>query len=127
MPQPFFKSRDDEIRYLFRQALDIASFPTTYNKLYEIVASLPATRYHIDQYRALRCYRKYLSGHPYHFRSPYKARLFDALYAKVDELRPLHKDKSLSNIIMIALYTPAPCVGVHPASIRHLLNHHKHD
>ena len=76
--------RDKFLPRLLRQAKLVATYPTSMKKLYEIAANLPADKFYISDDAACEYMRKRcLHNITPQFISPYKQRLFDALYDEV--------------------------------------------
>lgn len=102
---------------LLRKAKHLATYPTTMTKLYHIVADLPTEKFYISDDAACEYMRKRLLHNikPKFF-SPYKQRLFDALYDEVIKMLQIKKyqDMGWKNTTILALGRPAPCVGLTP-------------
>ena len=60
--------------------------------------------------------RRYYNDKTKIFRSPYKQRLYDALYEKFIEIvsRPENNGRSLPELVLKVLQQPAPCLGLAP-------------
>jgi hypothetical protein len=102
---------------LIRRAKHQASYPTSANKLYHIAAELPTDKFYIGDDAACEYIRKRFlhQVHP-KFISPYKQRLFDALYDEVVKMKESEKYRSmgLKDVTLLALGHQAPCVGLTP-------------
>ena len=115
---------------LVRQAKRKATYPTSGNKLFQIAAELPTDKFYIGDDAACDYIRKRFIRkiHPV-FVSPYKQRLYDALYDEVVKMMKMEKYKNmgLKDITLLALGHQAPCVGLTPYIIRvHIWRLHKH-
>lgn len=115
--QTYLRRDKVEIPRLFVRAKEIAEYPTTTKKLFEIAAELPTDQFYIADDAAMAYIRKrILHGIRTKYTNPYKQRLFDALYEEVS--RMMKEDKyrkmGLKSTVICALSRPAPCVGLTP-------------
>ena len=102
---------------LIRQAKHQATYPTTMNVLYKIAAELPTDKFYISDDAALAYIRKrYFHKVVPRFISPFKQRLFEALYDEVTAMMACKKYREMGwkNATILALQRPAPCVGLTP-------------
>lgn len=110
---------------LLRRAKHIATYPTTSKELLKIAADLPTEKFYItDDAAFIYIYKRHLHGiHP-HFSSPYKKKLFDALYEEVLKMMKSEKysNMTLKHITLLALSHPAPCVGLRPRAIEQIVS-----
>lgn len=127
--QAFVKRNNDVIPRLLRRAKEVAEYPTTTKRLFEIVAELPTEQYFITDDAAISYIRKrFLHGVHTKYMNPYKQRLFDALYSEVERMMKDEKYKAmgLKNTVICALTHKAPCLGLTPfAAFRLYLRHQK--
>lgn len=121
---------------LIRRAKHIATYPTTMKKLYHIAAELPTDKFYISDDAAYDYIRKRLFHHiTPTFISPFKQRLFEALYEEVTKMLQYEKYQQMGwkSTTILALGRPAPCVGLTPYIIGlrlrklHRHNNHKKD
>jgi len=115
--QTYIKRDKEAIPKLFRRAKEIAEYPTTTKRLFEIVADLPTQQFYVADDAAMSYIRKrVMHGEHKKFRNPYKQRLFDALYEEVISMLKEEKYKAmgLKNTVICALSRPAPCIGLTP-------------
>lgn len=121
---------------LVRRAKHLATYPVSMNKLYHIAAELPVDKFYISDDAAYEYMRKrILSGVRPSFNSPYKQKLFDALYQEVTNMLNCEKYREMGwkHTTMLALSHPAPCVGLTPYIIgatirkRNRHNHKRHE
>lgn len=115
---------------LMRKAKHLATYPTTMSKLCRIAAELPTDRFYISDDAAFAYVRKrFYHGIEPKFISPFKQRLFEALYEEVLEMMSHEKYRKmgLKSTIILALEHKAPCVGLTPYIIGlRILNQHRH-
>lgn len=115
--QTYLKRDNEVIPELYRRAKAMAEYPTTTMRIFEIAASLPVDMFYIADDAAMSYIRTriYDKKHPT-FLSPYKQKLFDALYELVTEMmaQPYYQNLGLTSTVIIALTKPAPCVGLTP-------------
>lgn len=114
---------------LFREAKRVASWPTNTMRLCEIAANLPVREFYIAEEAALAYIRKRINtGVSPSFVTPYKQRLYDALYERVRELQQQERyaDVPLTVVVGAALASSAPCLGVTPRSLYLLITHKKY-
>ena len=120
--------RDREMLILYRKALDVVEYPTTTDKICEVVSSLPTSIYYISDTSAFRYVSQRLKGIiPRFDKSSYrKQQLYEALYEEFLRIREQYKEKSLCiyKLVDIALEQPAPCLGLSPRTIRDKLLAH---
>lgn len=119
--------------YLIRQAKLLATCPVSAKKVYQIAAELPVDRFYIGDDAACNYIRKRIYyGETPQFISPYKQKLFDALYDEVMKMRDTERygEMSLKDVTILALSHKAPCVGLTPYIIgvreRRQKRRHKH-
>ena len=105
---------------VYRRAKAVAQYPTTTKKLFEIAANLPVSQFYISDDSALlyvrnRMFRDIKPS----FMSPYKQKLFEALYDLVSTMMQDEKyaSQGLASTTIIALSRPAPCIGLTPTVI----------
>lgn len=119
---------------LIRRAKHLATYPTSAKKLYHIAAELPTDKFYISDDAACEYIRKrFFHNIQPKFISPFKQRLFDALYHEVSEMlrQEKYSKMGLKNVTILALERPAPCVGLTPYIIGlryrklHKQNNHK--
>ena len=126
--QTYLERDDVEIPRLYKRARQIATYPTTVMRLFEIAAELPVKKYYISDYAAYEYLRqRFFHNKKITFRSHYKQRLFDALYQDVKKMMEQEKYQKmgLMNTTILALGRPAPCIGLSPFVIlqRYSLKH----
>lgn len=118
---PIYVERDMVVLpRLVRQAMLVSSYPIRMPDIYLMAAELPVDKFYIGDYAACEYMRKrFLHKKIPKFVSPYKKRLFDALYDEV--IRMMHMEKykgmGLKNLTLLALDHKAPCVGLTPTII----------
>lgn len=118
--QAFLRRDTIIIPDIYRRAKSLATYPTTTENLFKIAADLSVDKYYISDDAALRYVRRrYYKGERKKFLSPFKEKLFNALYEKV--LRMMEEEKyreqGLATTIILALNTPAPCIGLSPLEL----------
>ena len=113
---------------LYRKALDVVEYPTTTDKICEVVSSLPTSCYYISDTSAFRYVSQRLKGVVPNFdKASYrKKQLYEALYDEFLRIREQYKGESLCiyKLVDIALEQPAPCLGLSPRTIRDKLSAH---
>jgi hypothetical protein len=121
-----YLTRDAQILpMLYRQACEIAEWPTTMRQLCCLAASLPTPFFCIADDAALHYVRRRLfHGVVKSFRSPFKQRLYDAFWREFHAIYLGHPDISLQDCVWRALALPAPCVGLTPWVIQFKISHH---
>ncbi len=105
---------------LIRRAKHIATYPITSRGLFKLAANLPTEKFYItDDAALLYINKRCIHGIIPHFTSPYKRKLFNALYEEVMKMKKSekYKDMGLRHITILALNHPAPCVGMRPRAI----------
>jgi len=118
---PIYVERDSVVLpRLVRQAMLASSYPIRMPDIYLAAAESPVDKFYIGDHAACDYMRKrFLHKKTPKFVSPYKKRLFDALYDEV--VRMMHceeyKGMGLKNLTLLALEHKAPCVGLTPTII----------
>ncbi|MBR5689819.1 MAG: hypothetical protein IKX17_05185 [Prevotella sp.] len=111
--------RDKEIIKLYKAAQSLAGSPTTIDRICQIAANLPATKFYISDYWAYRYVRERLNGNTKFFKDHRKRTLYNALYDTFK--RQLHRKenqgKSIESIVYISLEQPAPFIGLAPVTL----------
>jgi len=116
--------RDKAILSLYRQAMNIVEWPTDCMKICEIAANLPAPEFFISEETALVYIRdRYINNKNHRFNSPYRQRLYDALYQRFVSLRevPSNSNKDILSLVLEALQSQAPCIGITPQWIYYVI------
>ena len=120
--------RDREMLILYRKALDVVEYPTTTDKICEVVSLLPTSCYYISDTSALRYVYKRSKGIvPSFDKDSYrKQQLYEAFYNEYLQIREKYKEKSLCiyELVDLALEQPAPCLGLSPRTIRQKVSAH---
>lgn len=132
--QTYVKRDFEVLPELYRQAKRQAAYPTSTDKIFRIMASLPTDRYYICDDAALLYVRKrMLQGKVTTFRTKEKQRLYDALYREVVDMMKEEKyaQMGIAGTTICALMRPAPCVGLSPEGIgvvfHRKLRKHRHE
>lgn len=101
---------------LVRRAKRIAPYPTSMKNIYHIAAELPTDKFYIGDDAACDYIRKRIQNITPKFLSPYKQKLFEALYEEVTYMMKSEKYQKmgLKSTTLLALARPAPCVGLTP-------------
>lgn len=118
--------RDREMLILYRKALDVVEYPTTTDKICEVVSSLSTSCYYISDTSAFRYVSQRLKGIiPSFDKASYrKQQLYEALYDEFLRIREQYKEKSfcIYKLVDLAIEQPAPCLGLSPRTIRDKLS-----
>lgn len=118
--QTYVKRDYEVLPELFRRAKRQATYPTSTDKIFRIMATLPTDRYYIcDDAALLYVRQRMLQGKEPTFRTKEKQRLYDALYQEVTAMMKEEKYASMgiAGTVICALMRPAPCVGLSPEGI----------
>ena len=120
--------RDREMLILYRKALEVVEYPTTTEKICEVVSSLPTSCYYISDTSAFRYISQRLKGFmPSFDKTSYrKQQLYESLYEEFQRIREQYRGKPLCvyKLVDLALERPAPCLGLSPRTIRQKLSNH---
>jgi len=125
--------RDKEIRRLYREAQKLAGTPTTIDRICQIAANLPASKFYISDYWAFRYVKDRTNGINKVFKDRRKRTLYNALYDvfKRQQRKKENENKSIESIVNISLEQPAPFIGIAPVTlhkyIRQRLNIYQYD
>lgn len=111
--------RDKEIVALFRKAQSLAGAPATIDRICQIAANLPASKFYISDYWAYRYIRDRLNGTVKYFKDHRKQTLYNALYDnfRIQQRKKENKNKSIETVVDIALEQQAPFVGLSPVTL----------
>lgn len=127
LSQTYITRNEKVIPDLYRRAKALTEYPTTRSRLLEIAVSLPVDRFYIADDAAMFYIRNRIYNNIRQtFKTPYKQRLFDALYDEVKRMLELerYRNMSLASVIVIALSRPAPCIGLSPDALYLLYRKH---
>lgn len=120
--------RDREMLTLYRKALEVVEYPTTIDKICEVVSSLSTSCFYISDTSAFRYVSLRLKGIvPVFDKASYrKQQLYESLYEEFQVIREQYKERSLCiyKLVDLALARPAPCLGLSPRTIRQKLSAH---
>lgn len=111
--------RDKEIVTLYKKAQALAGAPATIDRICQIAANLPASKFYLSDYWAYRYIRDRLAGTTKYFKDHRKQTLYNALYDsyKRQARKRENADKSIETLVDIALEQPAPFIGLAPVTI----------
>lgn len=126
--QTYIKRDRDVLPMLYRRAKQQADYPTSVDKIFNIMSELPTDRFYIADDAALFYVRKrYFHNEEVCFRTPQKQKLFNALYDEVLLMMQEEKYKALGlqATTICALMRPAPCVGLSPVGISKIFRRRK--
>lgn len=110
--------RDKEMRKVYVKAKGLAGSPATIDRICQIAANLPTTKFYVSDYWALRYIKNRLRGTTKYFRDKRKQTLYNALYDNFKMLQHRHKNKDVETLVDMALEQPAPFLGLSPGTIR---------
>ena len=122
------QERDKMVHTLYKKAKGMVQWPTRIATICELVAMLPTPKFFISFDTAVvYIRRRYYYGTHISFLSKHKQLLYDALYARFKELRDniSYKNKSLPGLVLMALESQAPCIGISPYLIYEIILNHK--
>lgn len=105
---------------LYMRAKRFVSYPTSINKIFQLMAELPTDRYYISDDAAMSYIRKRMfHGEEPKFNTKERQRLYESFYNEVSTMMEQEKYKRLGLVetTVIALMRPAPCVGLSPSGI----------
>jgi hypothetical protein len=97
--------------------MNLVQWPADTMTICEKAVTLPVDEFYISSDAAIDYVRhRYYRGECKQFRSVYKQQLYDALYERFEEViaRPENINKSLPDLVIGVLATPAPCSGLTP-------------
>ena len=120
--------RDKMIHVLFKKAKSLVQWPTNLMHICEVVAALPAPVFYISSDTAIvYIRRRYYYNDQSPLQSKHKQLLYDALFDKFIELKnnPENRNRSIPGLVMMALKSPAPCIGITPRVIYEIILKHK--
>lgn len=111
--------RDQEIMRLYGQAKKLTGPPITIDRICQIAANLPASKFYISDYWALRYVKDRMKGTTKYFKDRRKQTLYNAFYDTFRRLmvRREHRDKSVESVVNLALQQPAPFIGLAPCTM----------
>ncbi len=111
--------RDKEISLLYKTAQALAGYPATVERVCQITANLPASKFYISDTYALKYVKDRLNGKRRKFKHSRKQVLYDALWNAFLSIRKKRGNESLSieRLVDMALETRAPIIGVSPSVI----------
>lgn len=119
--QTYIRRDNEVIPSLYSRAADVAEYPINVEGLFEIAANLPVRQFYISDDAAIAYIRgRVLNNRDIRFKSPYKQKVFEALYDIVIELMnsEKHHGKDIPTVTLLALTRPAPCIGLSPQVIK---------
>lgn len=120
--------RDREMLLIYRKALQVVEYPTTTDKICEVVSSLPTSCYYISDTSAFRYVSQRLKGIiPRFDKASYrKQQLYESLFKEFQNVERQYRGKAycIYRLVDIALERPAPCLGLSPRTIRQKLSAH---
>lgn len=121
--------RDKMVHALFKKAKNMVQWPTRIATICELVAMMPVPKFFISfETAVVYIRRRYYYNTQITFEAQHKQLLYDALYARFIELRDnqSYKNVSLPGLVLKALESQAPCVGISPCVIYEIvLNYRK--
>lgn len=114
------QERDKIVPLLFRKAKSLVQWPAEIMDICRMAASLPVREFYISSDAAIKYVRsRYYWKEKKKFRSKYKQKLYDELYDRFEEMakQPENINKSLPDIVITVLASPAPCCGLSPEQL----------
>jgi hypothetical protein len=116
------EQRNKIIPELFRQAVVLAPVPSSPIMICEKAVELPTKEFYVS-FDAALCYirKRYYHNKHHTFSSRYKQKLYEALYEKFVELKQLHEEMLLTDVVSLALGCTAPCLGLSPSQFYTIL------
>jgi len=112
--------RNAYLPQLWKEAKRKATYPTTFSRLLEIMATLPTDRYYISEDQAY-----WLVLHKYKgMKNKYKDILYRSFLDLYNDLRLMdkYKDMPTYKVIAVALNHKAPCIGISPRRLQPLVS-----
>ena len=125
--------RDQEIVRLYKIAKGMVGAPATIDRICQIAANLPASKFYLSDYWAYRYVKDRMNGTTKYFKDHRKQTLYNALYDVFKTLfnKKQNRGLSIEVIVDMALEQPAPFIGLSPVTlhkyIRQRLNIYQYD
>ncbi|MDE6410059.1 MAG: hypothetical protein K2K81_07445 [Muribaculaceae bacterium] len=116
----FIHRRNDDLMRVFRQKLAEADVIRMAD-IYKAVAESPSSRFWVSEHRAAIVISSMEAGRSLPCMIETKREMFQEIYRRYRELRPLHPKMSLLELASIIVNQPAPKFYFTPSSVREFI------